>query len=96
MNIIRKVRAMASRLIRAVPSDYFPAEAIEAEPAFVYVPESELTPILAEAAEPWRVGPAGEQWYRVPVAEAACDEGVDQDQDDDDFDDFEEEGDDDA
>ena len=55
---------MSDRTIRAVPPGYLTAE--EKLPAFTYFPESDLPPLLAEDAEPWRQDPvSGEQWFRI-------------------------------
>ena len=71
---------MTDRTIRAVPPGYLAAEQ---EPSFTYLPESDLPPMLAEAAEPWRVdGTTGEQWYRI-ATETADDPDIAADADDD-------------
>ena len=64
MTFSSRIRAMLNRTIRAVPPGYLKAE--EDVPAFTYFPESDLPPLLAAEAEPWRVDPStGEQWYRI-------------------------------
>ena len=81
---------MTDRTIRAVPPGYLTAE--EDLPAFTYLPESDLPPLLAEEAEPWRVDPTtNEQWYRLRTIAVAADDDFDDfdDPDEEDFDDAE-------
>ena len=57
---------MTDRTIRAVPPGYLHAE--QDLPKFTYLPESDLPPLLAAEAQPWRVdGTTGEQWFRIPT-----------------------------
>jgi hypothetical protein len=67
---------MSDRMIKAVPPGYLAAEQ---EPTYTYLPVSDLPPLLAEAAEPWRFGPDGEQWVRIPTVAADGDTEPDAD-----------------
>ncbi len=90
MSFSTKLRAMLGRTIRAVPDGHPGCLAVEDLPTFTYCPQSDLPPMLAAEAEPWRVDASGEQWYRLrTINEDSGDdfEDTDDDWEGDDYDD---------